>query len=269
LYVSTEDFKIKNIETGKYLNEKETRDIFPPNDQTGYYIDFVRLRPRISDEIPGEKIHLTCAFSVKTVKDNSMYNSVCTCSYGYTPDYVKIEDVLNQKKQEWKDNGLSGEEIDFETKNWKLLDALRITKEDSFDFVIQTVGVFENTDIVRKGCDILINKLNLFKDVIETDTIIIAESKTTMTNCYDIVLKNEDYTLGKAIEFVLYNKYFDTTEENAILTYCGFKKMHPHDTDSLIRLAFKTETEVAMIKSYLLICIQEALNVFTSIKAGF
>jgi DNA-directed RNA polymerase subunit L len=109
----------------------------------------------------------------------------------------------------------------------------------------------------------------LFKDVIETDTIIIAESKTTMTNCYDIVLKNEDYTLGKAIEFVLYNKYFDTTEENAILTYCGFKKMHPHDTDSLIRLAFKTETEVAMIKSYLLICIQEALNVFTSIKAGF
>jgi len=266
MYATTEDFKIKNIETGKYLNDKETRDIFPPNDQTGYYIDFVRLRPRISDEIHGEKIHLTCSFSIKTVKDNSMYNSVSTCSYGYTPDYVKIEDVLNQKKQEWKDNGLKESEIDFEVKNWKLLDALRITKEDSFDFIIQSIGVFLSVDIVRKACVILINKLNSLKDVIETDTIVIVESKTTMMNCYDVVLKNEDYTLGKVIEFVLYNNYFDLGQEDAILTYCGFKKMHPHDTDSLIRLAFKSNTEIEMIKSYLLICIQDALTVFTNIK---
>jgi len=59
LYVTTKDFKIKNLTTGDYLSEKDTQAIFPPSDQTGYYIDFLRLRPKISNEIPGESIHLT------------------------------------------------------------------------------------------------------------------------------------------------------------------------------------------------------------------
>ena len=64
MFVTTEDFKIKNILTGDYLSQKDTKPIFPPDDMTGYYIDFVRLRPRISDEIPGEKLHLTCEFGI-------------------------------------------------------------------------------------------------------------------------------------------------------------------------------------------------------------
>ena len=52
--------KIKDLNTGKYLKEDSRREIFPPNEDTGYYIDFVRLRPRISDEMPGEKLSLNC-----------------------------------------------------------------------------------------------------------------------------------------------------------------------------------------------------------------
>ena len=63
--VTTKDFKIKDIGTNTYLEDGVVKKIFPPFiPPTGngeYYIDFVRLRPRISDEIPGEKINLTCA----------------------------------------------------------------------------------------------------------------------------------------------------------------------------------------------------------------
>ena len=48
IYVTTEDFKIKNKTNGKYLKREEVQRIFPPCVLTNSYIDFVRLRPSIS-----------------------------------------------------------------------------------------------------------------------------------------------------------------------------------------------------------------------------
>ena len=86
MFVTTENFIIKDISTDKPISESKNREIFPANDYTGYYIDFVRLRPKISDELPGEKIHLTCEFSIGTAKEDGMFNAVSTCSYGFTID---------------------------------------------------------------------------------------------------------------------------------------------------------------------------------------
>ena len=68
MFVTTENFTIKDLVSGKLLPETKVREIFPADDYTGYFIDFLRLRPKISDEIPGEKIHLTCEFDVGTNK---------------------------------------------------------------------------------------------------------------------------------------------------------------------------------------------------------
>jgi hypothetical protein len=117
MFVTTENFKIKNLVTGDYLSAKDTRAIFPPDDQTGYFIDFVRLRPRISDEIPGEKINLTCEFSISTAKVDGMFNVVSTCSYGYSVDDVKME----TKKDNLKFNKKTEEVIEnIYTKQYKL-----------------------------------------------------------------------------------------------------------------------------------------------------
>ena len=63
-YVTTKDFKIKNIKTDTYLSEPETRTVFPPDTITGDYISVVRLRPRLSDTIPGEEIHISSRTAV-------------------------------------------------------------------------------------------------------------------------------------------------------------------------------------------------------------
>ena len=195
MYVTTQDFKIKNLVTDSYLSEKDTRNIFPPNDYTGYFIDFVRLRPKLSDDLVGEKIHLTCEFTISTAKDDGMFNVVSTCSYGFTPDDVAINNELAKKIQGWKDEGKNEKEIDFEAKNWKLLDALRIVKKDSFDFIVQTIGVYSNVELMNKACEIIDKRLQELEMLINTDEIEIKNSLNTMSNCFDIKLENENYTI--------------------------------------------------------------------------
>ena len=265
MFVTTEDFVIKDIVNNKTLDKNKTREIFPPNDYTGNFIDFVRLRPRLSEELPGEKIHLTCEFSIGNAKEDGMFNVASTCSYGFTVDEVARDSVLQKKKQQWKDEGKSKEEILFEEENWKLLDGMRITVKDSFDFVIQSVGVFTNNEIIDTACDILIQKLDELDTIIEKDELQINNSENTMTNCYDVILENEDYTIGKVIEYFLYTKFYETK----VLTFCGFKKKHPHDEESVIRVAYAEAIEKSTIKGHLKECIENAKQVFKKTKKEF
>ena len=263
MVVTTEHFKIKNLQTDSYLSENDVREIFPASDLTGYFIDFVKLRPKISDELPGEKIHLTCEFTISNAKDDGMFNCVSTCAYGYTTDDVKMKEELGKKQQGWKDAGLNAEEIEFESKNWKLLDALRITKKDSFDFTIETVGIYTNQEIIQKACDILVDRLNAIDMQIHRDELEIKPSDNTMENCFDVRLNNEDYTIGKSIEYFMYTDYFEGLKT---LSFCGFKKFHPHDADSIIRVAYIDPVEIATIKQNVAECLKNAIDVFTKIK---
>ena len=103
-------------------------------------------------------------------------------------------------------------------------------------------------------------------DLIEKDELRIEPSATTIKNSFDIILENEDYTIGKVLEFMLNDKYYEGTRT---LTFCGFKKMHPHDSDSIIRIAYTEETDKAVVKQNLKSCIQDSIIVFDSIQKKF
>jgi hypothetical protein len=267
MYVTTGDFKIKNIHTNEYLPEKETREIFPRDEISGDFIDFVRLRQRISDEIRGEQLHFISELSIGTLKEDSMFNVASTCSYGFTLDIVAVDDELNKKAQKWKDDGKTKEEVDFLKKDWKLLEALRITKKDSFDFVIETVGVFSNQDLIKLGCIYLKDSLEKLKTVIETNEIKITPSVSTIKNCFDILLEDDDYTIGKCLEFAMYSKFFESVKS---LTYCGYIKMHPHDSDSILRVSYAEEiADNSIVKQNMLECIEELKIVFDTISKKF
>jgi len=281
MYVTTEHFKLKDKTTNTYLSEKEIRDIFPPNSHTNYYIDFVRLRPKISDELPGEKLHMTCDLSIGTCKEDGMFNVVSTCAYGFTQDLSLIETELAKKLQTWRDAGMKIEEIEFEKKNWLLLDAFRLTIPDSFEFIIESVGVFSFKQLITTACNVLKERLTELNDIIESDELSIETSQNTMANCYDITLENEDYTIGKIIEYMLYTFFYENDKNSKnkdnktpppksnALTYCGFKKFHPHDSHSIIRVAYKEPTNPSIIKGHLQICIAESIKVYTAIMQYF
>lgn len=262
LVVTTNDFVIIDTTTNKPLAKDKMREIFPPNDYTGQYIDFVRLKPKLTDDIPGEKIHLSAEFSIGTAKEDGMFNVVSTCAYGFTVDDVSRDAALDKKIQQWKDEGKTKEDIEFESKNWKLLEGMRYAKKDSFDFVIETIGVYTNNEILDKACNILINKLDILDNIIEKDELSINKSHNTMSNCYDVILENEDYTLGKVIEYFLYIKFYETK----VLTFCGFKKMHPHNSESIIRLAYTDVIDKSYIKGNLKVAIDEAKLFFNKTR---
>ena len=263
-FVTTEDFKLKNIVTGTYLSKAETDKIFPPNPLTGEYIDFVRLRPRISAEIDGEQLKLSCKLDVGTAQQDSAFNVTATCAYGNTPDPAKIKSEWTKKATELSKAGSSASEIEFLHKDWLLLDAKRIFLADSFDFTIETVGPFTNMSIVFKATHLMIKKLQNFKFTIETEQGLIAKTSSTIENGFDITIPNEGYTLGKVIEFVFYHVHFGKS-----VTYCGFLKPHPHIDICKLRIGFKEQTEVAAVVSYLTNAADEAIKVFETLAVSF
>ena len=269
--VTTKDFNIKDISSNTYLDEGEQKKIFPPFiPPTGsgeYYIDFVRLRPRISDEIPGERIKFTCEFSVSTARDDSMFNVTGTCAYGFSPDPEKMAEQLEIRKQKWKDEDKKEAEIKFEAANWKLLEGLRYVKKNSFDFVLQTVGIYENEQIIIKASQILLQKLEVLKKSLMQDEVEIKPSENTMENCYDITLENEDYTIGNILNYELYAIFY---RDLKLLDYVGFKKLHPHDLNSLLRVALTDKTKsVSTVKTMLVKVIEEAITKIGGIKGCF
>ena len=269
--VTTKDFNIKDISSNTYLDEGEQKKIFPPFiPPTGsgeYYIDFVRLRPRISDEIPGERIKFTCEFSVSTARDDSMFNVTGTCAYGFSPDPEKMAEQLEIRKQKWKDEDKKEAEIKFEAANWKLLEGLRYVKKNSFDFVLQTVGIYENEQIIIKASQILLQKFEVFKNSLMQDEVEIKPSENTMENCYDITLENEDYTIGNILNYELYTIFYTDVK---LLDYVGFKKLHPHDLNSLLRVALTDKTKsVSTVKTMLAKVIDEAITKIEGIKGCF
>ena len=239
LFVTTKDFRIKNITTDTYLDDSDVRKIFPayipPTGKGEYFIDFVKLRPKLSEELPGEKIKLVCALTTSTSRDDSAFNVTGTCAYGCTPDEVKMAEELAKRKQKWADEGKSEANIAFESANWKLLEGLRYVKRRSFDYIIQSVGIYENADIIVKSCQILMDKFVELKRILDKDELEIKPSDTTIETSYDVVLENEDYTIGNILNFEIYDLYYKDLKQ---LSYVGFKKMHPHDTHSTLRIAF-------------------------------
>jgi len=263
-FVTTADFKLKNIVTGAYMSKAETDKIFPPNPLTGMHIDFVRLRPRISSDIDGEQLKLSCKLDIGSAQQDSAFNVVATCAYGNTLDPAKIKSEWTKKAAELSKAGSTAAEIEFLHKDWLLLDAKRLFLTDSFDFTIESVGPFTNMDIVYKAIQIMLKKLAKFKLTIESEPGLIAKTATTIENGFDITIPNEGYTLGKAIEFVLYNNHYGKA-----LTYCGFIKPHPHIDIIKLRLGFKEPVDNATVVSFLTNAADEAIKVFESLSLIF
>jgi DNA-directed RNA polymerase subunit L len=196
-----------------------------------------------------------------------MFNVVGTCSYGFTPDREEMVKQLSIRKDKWNTEGKTAAEIDFESKNWNLLEGLRYVKKQSFDFIVQTVGIFENKDIIIKACEILMHKLDTQKQLLDKDEMSIEPADSTLENCYDITLENEDYTVGTILNYEIYETFY---KEHETLSYIGFKKMHPHDTHSLIRIAFNEATSgKSAVKDVLTTVITNAITQIDSIMQCF
>lgn len=263
IYVTTDDFNVLDKNTNKIINMK-TNQLFPHNEITKSPIDFCRLQPQISEQLKGEHLKFTCEFDFGTAKSNGSFNVVSTCTYKCTIDSEQVA-ILEAEKRGILENKYADmyanytgsddvhkridESIETELNDWRILDSPRITIPDSYEFRIQTVGVFENKYILKKAMSIIIDSLKNIISIYSKANDLIKDSSTFMPNCYDVTLVDYDYTIGKILEYCLYEEYF---LKESTLNFCAFKKFHPHLNTSVIRMAFKTETDITNASIYLI-----------------
>uniref|UniRef100_A0A6C0CK85 DNA-directed RNA polymerase RpoA/D/Rpb3-type domain-containing protein n=1 Tax=viral metagenome TaxID=1070528 RepID=A0A6C0CK85_9ZZZZ len=271
--VTTKDFKIKNITSDKYISDSAVRQIFPPDSITNDFIPICRLRPKFSDNIDGESLSLVANLSYSNAKEDGMYNVVSTGAFAATMDVVNANDKWNDIEKELTQKSLSKEEIDFEKSNWFLLDAKRITIPNSYDFIIESVGVFSNFAIVYKACAIMVDNCKNIMQLLEKldnspDSKIKIESSdnTTISNEFIVTLKDQDYTIGNAIVYFLYEDYFIKDKS---LSFVGFRVPHPHIPNGVIRMAFNTPETNTTVIQYLTNSCQKIIEIFSNIQTNF
>ena len=100
-----------------------------------------------------------------------------------------------------------------------------------------------------------------------TSTIEHAYELTTMKNSFRINFIGEDYTLGKVVEYYIFSNYYNKTD--GIVSFCGFKKPHPHALDSYIIVSFKDEIELSKVQEHVSKVVLESISVFKSLFESF
>jgi DNA-directed RNA polymerase subunit L len=269
-YVTSKDFTIKDVGSDKNLTDEQTKAIFPPNKISKEYVLFTRLRPKISNDIVGEEINLKIKLKTSTAKQDGMYNVVSTCAFGNTEDRVEQHNQWQNISEDLESKGLNQSRIEYERKNWYTLQAKRYFIQDSFDFKIETVGVYKNVELINMGCDNIIRRLDKIKEKCDNEQLKLNKKTTAMENSVDVILQGEDYTIGKVIEFILHEQYYKKDRE---LSYVGFIKKHPHDDYSVIRIAFSGEGDTTLnnanVYSMVKFACDIGIKLFVNIKEYF
>lgn len=242
--VTTNDFKIKDLDSDTYLSQQKINEIFPKNKITNEFILFARLRPQIGN-IPGEKLKLTSKINKGTAKENGVFNVVSTSSYSSTMDNEKVQQIWFKKEKELIGMKTNEEEILQQKEDFLLLDAKRITTPNSFDFTVETIGIYKNTEIVKMACKILQNNLTYLQKMISDDELEIRESDIINNNSFDIHLKDVTYTIGKCLEYMFIEEYMESTKK---MVFCAFKQYHPHDNFAILRITYEEDENIATVK---------------------
>lgn len=244
--VTTGDIKVIDNETGKEAPPSISKHLFQPDSLTGDYIPIVRLNPRVSEQLPGEALSLVAKATVATAGENSAFNVVSCAAYAMTVDKEKQDAALSAHlktlKAEFVKQGLDKEEtassLEYAKNGWLALEGKRIVKKDSFDFEIETVGVFSNEEIVRRACAVLIGSLEELEITLSQTNALVDVFEVTEANYVMVKLKNYDYTIAKSLEAVLYLRNWESKEKADGLDYLATVRPHPHIPEIMLRLHF-------------------------------
>ena len=203
-YVTTGDFKIIEKATGKE-NVELTKKMFVADPLSGHYIEFARLLPRVVDYTEGEELHISAEFQIGTAEQDGAYNVCSTCTYACTPDRTKQdEEWAKVAPTQEPASSSSGKEKEADNadaeKNWRLSSAQRIFKENSFDFIVETVslGVYTNGELIRKACDCMKIKCETFIEKLNDEANVVdAKYLVTIPFAFNIILRMMSTVLSK------------------------------------------------------------------------
>ena len=226
--VTTEDFEVYDTETNTRL---DTTEFFPVDNITGEYILLLKLKPSISFQKAGEKIHIEGKASKSTGSKNARFSPASCVIHTYVFDEVKFNDAIKEK------NITNIERFKIE-EGERYFKTNENDEPSEFNFTIESVGIYEPEIIFKNSLNVLAKKiLNLKNNVsriIEENAVIetvsVIQSLETM-EAFTIVVENETHTLGNLIQSYL--------SLHPDINFCAYRNPHP----LIEKIEFKIQTK--------------------------
>jgi DNA-directed RNA polymerase subunit L len=242
--VTTDDFKIVNLETNKNENNDK---FFKKNTITGDPILILRLKPSANDK--GEKLHIEGKSVIGIGKDHIRYSPVSNICFINKKDPEKVSKALSEYLETNKDK----DSIKNLTHTFNLEEAdyhFHTDENDDpniFEFSLESCGIMSPMTILKEGLKQLSNKIKLFQEELEknftnNESRINIKSAECMMEATDIFIKDEDHTLG----YIMQNFIYDADDSGEL--FVGY--MNPHPLDKIIKLRIMS-TDINFIKSIL------------------
>lgn len=233
-----------------------TRKVFPATilDNGEYFIDILRLRPAIGLAGVGDQIKLRAQLKIDTAESNACFNVVSKCTFFNTVDAAKAASAWAEEETRLRSRIVADSEaakesqIRFHKKDFEILRAQRYFLADSFEFRVESIGTYAILPLMVVACDVIITRLQALKSHLETgdgDVIIQNTPKAFQPRAFDILLRGQNHTLGKLIEYVLYDLYYEGRSGAKSIIYCGFNRPHPHEPTSIIRIVLSAPSSAA------------------------
>lgn len=256
LDVKVSDIEVYERDESGELNKIPNTKFFHPDPITHDTALLAVLKPKV-----GSNNVETVAFEAKATvgigRENVRFSPVSQCSYGYTRD-------MNPEKQkkvfsDWLDRHkkIRIEELEQDSSRKALLEREFETMEaqrcyltnekgepNSFDFTIESVGVFNPFDIVIEALKILEKKCFAYAALDKGDLPENVKLQPTKKEArgFDIYFQHEDHTLGNLITTYMDEYLLDPNglKENSI-SYCGYCIPHPLRDEMLMTILVKDD----------------------------
>jgi DNA-directed RNA polymerase subunit L len=274
LVVTSGDIKIVDKNDNSVF--EDTDKVFKKCVITDQHIDIVYLEPKYELIGKYEQIKLESDFKIGYAYENGAYNVASTCVFTNTIDDITAQQALKQRISEIEnDKNINDERerqtlIEIERNDFINLDRKRYFIPNSFDFKINSTGVYENKDLVKISCFIMMNKLNNFKNNISNGSIEIKKNYGFTENCYELKIEHEDYTLANVLKFKYFTNHFNPESDTEGISFVGVKKDHPHEDYIIVRVAYKTEiSDIQVIQDQFIRVATECIEIFNTINNNF
>jgi len=284
MHVKASDFKIVQ----KSLDGEEeipSAALFPPDPITGDTCLITTLRPAAGASI--EEIDLTAYPVIGSGEQFMGFSPVAQCSYGNTedPDPVRQEQFFFEWLAEFKKiaepASVPPEVIASHKVEWQTMAIQRCFKisddtgePNSFDFVIESVGIRPVKDIVAEGIQAAIDLVTPF----ETTATPSAELGITtqpvdsrMTTGIDVNIAGQEHTLGNLLQSMITSNELDGEKPDARITYVGYKVPHPLHKSVRLRLGIRDTAAdpAALARDIIAEAARKAIQIFQGLARAW
>jgi DNA-directed RNA polymerase subunit L len=252
MHIKAADFRIVQ-KTLEGEEEIPSSVLFPIDPITRDTCLITSLRPAAGAAI--EEIDLTAYPVVGTGEQFMGFCPVAQCSYGNTedPDPVRQDQFFFEWLAEFKkiaDPAAVPPEVVAKHKvEWRTMAVQRCFKisdvtgePNSFDFVVESVGVRSVKDIVAEGIQAAIDLVSPFASTETPSTelgITTQPVDSRMTGGVDVNIAGQEHTLGNLLQSMITAIYLDTEAPDAPITYAAYKVPHPLHKSVRLRLGIR------------------------------